>query len=306
MNELKIKGFLLLKNVIGKNDIYLARNSITKNSVNYVNIESYLDIIMKKIKYKTHLDLRISKYRVSNNNNSIDASNLHRDLHIHNNKTIPVYTCLSYLDNAIMELIPYSHKNFKDKIGLYNQKIELSIYPGDILIFNSSLVHTGIFYTNQSNRRLIQMFDCIEKNKFNTINSQILHIPCRNKCYSVARNISYIIGKFKCLNKLFSFLHYYICVSHNYGSRFNFLPKMNKYKNFKYISTESNNNRFIPKYNGFELQNVYIIKENIYDIEEVDVNNMRFYMHIIDYIYFFIILIIIIIIIVIFYKYSIS
>ena len=94
----------------------------------------------------------------------------------------------------------------------------MSIYSGYILVFNASLIHYGIEYTKQSNRRLIQMFDCIEKTKFHSINSKILHISCRNNCHSVARNMSYIIGKSKILSKLLSFLHYYISVSNNYGS----------------------------------------------------------------------------------------
>ena len=55
------------------------------------------------------MDLDYIKYRVSNSNNSSDAGAFHRDIHTYN-ETQPIYTCLAYLDESMLEIIPKSHK----------------------------------------------------------------------------------------------------------------------------------------------------------------------------------------------------
>jgi len=55
------------------------------------------------------MNLDYLKYRVSNNNKSSDAGSFHRDLHSY--AGVPeIYTCLTYLDESIMEIIVGSHK----------------------------------------------------------------------------------------------------------------------------------------------------------------------------------------------------
>ena len=66
---------------------------------------------------------------------------------------------------------------------------------GDILIFYA-LVHRGIFYdTNNDNRRLIQLFDCVDINQMEQLRTQILHIPCKNNCSSLVNNINITLNK---------------------------------------------------------------------------------------------------------------
>ena len=70
--------------------------------------------------------------------------------------------------------------------------------PGDLLLFNASLLHRGIFYkTKSKNRRLIQLFDCVSLRDMKKYEESILHIPCRNECSSLISNSLIKINKNK-------------------------------------------------------------------------------------------------------------
>jgi len=306
MDNLENRGFIILRNVISPNNIKYAQNSITTKLVNYKNIEIYLKNVQTTIYNYTHINFKITKYRVSNNNNSIDAGHLHKDVRAYNNnKPVPIYTCLSYLDKTIVQLIPYSHKKIKYKISAYNKRLNIQINPGDILIINAALIHRGLFYFKTEHRRLIQMFDCIEKKIYNNVSKKILHTPCINKCNNTINKINRFINNNQNITNILSFLYYYCNISNNYGDNFNYL-KNTKYKNFKYISTEADNIRFYPKYNGYEKINCYILLENTNDILQKDLNMSRYYdlyLNVIVHI-IYLILIITLFIILIYYIYN--
>ena len=307
MDNLENRGFIILRNVISSNNIKYAQNSITTKLVNYKNIEMYLKNVQTTIYNYTRINFKITKYRVSNNNNSIDAGHLHKDIRAYNNnKSVPIYTCLSYLDKTIVQLIPYSHKKIKHKISAFNKRLNIEINPGDILIINAALIHRGLFYFKTEHRRLIQLFDCIEKKKYNTISKEILHTPCINKCNNTINKINKFINTNQNITNILSFLYYYCNISNNYGDNFNYL-KNTKYKKFKYISTEADNIRYYPKYNGYEKINCYILLENTNDILQKDLNMNRYYdlyLNVIVHI-IYLILIITLFIILIYYIYNI-
>ena len=58
-------------------------------TVNYTRMRKFInDPILKSVNEKLKNTLKY-KYRASNNNNSIDASALHRDVHNHYSKSAP-------------------------------------------------------------------------------------------------------------------------------------------------------------------------------------------------------------------------
>ena len=61
---------------------------------------------------------------------------------------MPIYTCLTYLDKAVMELIPTSHNHtvieFGELMKFYNSRIKIILNPGDVLLINSSILHRNI------------------------------------------------------------------------------------------------------------------------------------------------------------------
>ena len=124
---------------------------------------------------------RWSKLRISDNNNNTDAAAFHRDLVCYEDPQekrypIPIYTCLCYLDEGIMEIIPGEDESWGKR-----QPIHLS--PGDVLIFRSDTLHRGIFPSQkqQKHRRLIQLFECFTSvSDYNFYYPKILFVPARS------------------------------------------------------------------------------------------------------------------------------
>lgn len=148
-------GYILLRNVLTENDLEYGLSSIVDNKVDYFIMKKYIDnVFFPKIKKTSNIitDPHYVKFRVSNNNNSTDASTFHGDIYNNtNNELLPIYTCLCYFDDAQMEIIPGSHKynNIGSSIESYNKKIILDIKHGDILIFHANIHHRGINFNKK-------------------------------------------------------------------------------------------------------------------------------------------------------------
>ena len=272
-NNLEEKGFVIFRNVIDKQSIDYARNQIN-SKVNYYKLKRFIDTeMMRKVNILTNKDLDYIKYRVSNSNNSSDAGAFHRDIHTYE-KTQPIYTCLAYLDESVLEIIPKSHKelciSYLDFNKFYNSKIQLKMNPGDLLLFNASLLHRGIFYkTKSKNRRLIQLFDCVSLRDMKKYEESILHIPCRNECSSLISNSLIKINKNKFSSDVANRIAL-IASFRGYGYKINPIKFMSNDKQIKHISTESERNR--PSVNIYDDQfhesNTYNV--NKYKIKDID------------------------------------
>lgn len=267
-------GFVHLKQIIAHTHIDLARKNITHTHVNYSFTHEYTKLMMRLVHKYLDLDLKCIKYRVSNNNNSTDASSFHRDLQIHTpelikTNTIPnVFTTLSYLDPTVMQLIPGSHKKNSESIcsafQQFNKKKELNIEPGDILIFYATTIHRGIFYNKQDNRRLIQCFDCVPQKEQGYLTTKILHLPCYPYCSKMMRKIFLCLSKIRPIISIINYINY-LNVATGYGYEWGVLKRYG-YETMHYLSTESNNHRLQPVFNNeFEPINKYIILENVID-----------------------------------------
>ena len=277
VNSLEEHGYIIFRNVIDKQSIDYARNQIN-TKVNYYKLKPFIDLeMMSKVNSLTNMDLDYIKYRVSNSNNSSDAGAFHRDIHTYD-KTQPIYTCLAYLDESILEIIPKSHKKlcipYLDLYKSFKSKIQLRMKPGDLLLFNASLLHRGIFYKNNTNnRRLIQLFDCVSVKNIKEFEKTILHIPCRNKCSSLIANFLIKINKIKILRNLIINLAL-LSSFRGYGYRYNTLNLIrHNDKEIKHISTESERDR--PKNNiydnKFHESNTY----NMHKYRHKDINEDR-------------------------------
>jgi len=189
MDELNDKGFLLLKDALTNSDIQEAHKYIQGQQMDYTSMIRFIEnIMLKKINRSLDIDITYTKFRVSNNNNSVDAGGFHRDIiPLRKNVTpLPLYTCLCYLDKTVMELIPGTHTtpvmSYTEAFSKFNSSIKVSLNPTDLLIFNSSLIHRGIFTENLGQRRLIQVFNCfLNKNDFMKYSPRLLDIEGDNK-----------------------------------------------------------------------------------------------------------------------------
>lgn len=74
-------GIVFLGGVVSDNDADYCADYITHHKVNYNVVETFLDdVIFPTINSGLGYNLRNMKYRVSNKDNSNDASAFHRDL----------------------------------------------------------------------------------------------------------------------------------------------------------------------------------------------------------------------------------
>jgi len=174
-SAIKADGYVLLRNVLDKDDIHYGLSCMKNNNkVNYLIMKDFIDtIFFPTIKKNVEFikQPKYVKFRFSNNNNSTDASTFHGDIYNHTNtELLPIYTCLCYFDDAQLEVIPGSHKynNNDHSINSYNKRKVLDVKRGDILIFHSNMHHRGVNYNKMGERRLLQVFEVFpDKNTYN-------------------------------------------------------------------------------------------------------------------------------------------
>ena len=218
MDQLMNNGYLLLPSSIDNYQANKINFNANDNSVDVKSVKNYIEsYFMPKIKGTLQLpnDIIYSKFRYSNNNNSSDAATFHNDVYNCSNLDImPVYTCLSYFDEAQMELIPRSHiknnRSLTKCISNYSSKIVLNIPANSILIFNAGIFHRGKGFTPNKQRRLLQVFECfINKDDYNNYHKNVYLIKTSKSFTSkYVNNISKQIAKNDITLNLFVFVHY--------------------------------------------------------------------------------------------------
>ena len=259
-------GYILYKNILSKEEINEGVNCIKENKVDYIRIQNFIEnTMLQKVNTKLNFQLKYLKYRVSDNNNSSDAGSLHRDIVCINNKIeFPLYTCLTYFDKTVMELIPKSSdKNNYDlieSIPLFFNSKKLTMEPGDILFFKSNILHRGIFSEKLEHRRLIQVFDIFENlESYDKYKKRVLNVKGNEKNADLFIYLhknyfsSYILNIFGFLNA---------STGHGYNDN-DFTTKYLKlpYGNYSYISTEGLRSRIIVEPRTFQDINKYVLND---------------------------------------------
>jgi hypothetical protein len=209
-SQLNENGYIIINNLIEDKVIDGIKLGIGYNDVN-IDMLKYADYMIKKV--GNHLDTEIDflKFRVSNNNNSIDAGGFHRDV-VCLKTWRPVMTCLTYFDDTTMEIIEGSHKlrnlTYCESTDLLkNNRKLIKMKAGDILLFYATVLHRGVFTGKVPNRRLIQIFDCFENNN-NYINELVSALGKENR-----NEMMITMNKFKISSEIFSLFSYYNFIS---------------------------------------------------------------------------------------------
>ena len=189
-DQLFARGYVLLKNVIPEAEVERARACIRGDAVEYGFFQRFVESVMLPaandamnagpLPHRWRWDARYVKYRVSDNNNGSDASTFHRDV-ICLEGWQPVFTCLSYLDATVMELIPGSHRLLRmsvaEAVAMYPDFRRVAVEPGDVLLFSATLLHRGVFTDAVEHRRLVQVFDVYPNRAvYKTVAPQTLHV----------------------------------------------------------------------------------------------------------------------------------
>jgi hypothetical protein len=168
LQKLQEQGYCHFKNVFTPKQVEKARSCMSsdRKQINYEEMEHFIyDIMLKFINQSFQWDTVLTKYRVSDNNNSSDAGSFHRDVIKYDEAPQDsCFTCLTYLDDSSMELIPRSHllphmSYWQAWQHFQNNRVKLRMNVGDVLLFQCTLLHRGIFTENLPHRRLIQCFE---------------------------------------------------------------------------------------------------------------------------------------------------
>jgi len=163
MNQLNTDGYIHIKNIINPTSLGSCIN--TENKADYHCVQNFIqNELLSKVNILMGWDCDYIKFRLSDNNNSSDASVFHRDIIAQKDVLYPSFTCLTYLDTTVMEVIPGTHtqlfsSSFVDAVTTFRQRRRIVIESGDILLFYSTLLHRGIFTENLPHRRLLQVFE---------------------------------------------------------------------------------------------------------------------------------------------------
>ena len=281
LNIIRDQGFFIFKNILNDHEINIAKKYFYDNKVNYNRLKNEFinPFMINKVENLINKKLVNIKYRASNNNNSSDAGCFHRDLHVITpDKNIKVYTILIYLDGGNMQIIPESNKNqfmnFIDIIKYWKKIKNIQLSPRDILIFEMTTLHRGIFYNKQPNRRLIQLFDTVYEEDLDFFLKTVMHISCKDKCNKFISNFFINTSKNKFINKIINTVGYY---NSAFGYGRGIIKKFISNKEIKYLSTESNQPRAIIINNIFQKDNLYVLNFKSIDIPKQEWNCYIFF-----------------------------
>lgn len=202
-----LNGYVVYKKKLSKEEQKLALSCIDTN-VDYSILKKFIDnYFLPKIPFSNPVYV---KARLSNNNNSIDASVLHSDVYnFTSEKEIPLYTALCYFDNAQLELIPGSHlKSRESFIQLNSKRIILDLEAGDIVLINAAIMHRGINFTKEGDRRVLQVFEIFPTQEiYNENVGKLLTVDTSN---SNSKNLLYYIAQIKWLIEIVNFIGFYL------------------------------------------------------------------------------------------------
>ena len=265
-----LNGYVLYKKKLSKQEQEFALSSMDKDKVDYSLLKTFIDnYFLPKLPFKDPVYL---KSRFSNNNNSNDASVFHSDVYNFTSQNeIPFYTALCYFDKGDLELIPGSHlKSRGSFMDANNKRIVLNLEPGDIVLFNSAIIHRGVNYST-NNRRVLQVFDIFPTQKIYKENVQNYLTVDTSDGKKKKKKLLYYVAQIKWLIEIVNFISFYLmyynvqykvvgmdlppwkkrgrCVTYEPGGRINYVEGLVDDININIVYNQSE----IVKYSHFYL-----------------------------------------------------
>lgn len=265
-------------------------SSIEGKQVDYTKTKHFIDeIFLHKIKNISGFitDPHYVKFRLSNNNNSTDASTFHGDVY-NNTKSefLPIYTCLCYFDDAHLEIIPGSHKynNPGWSIQSYNKRQIIHVNRGDILIFHANIHHRGVNFNKTTNRRLLQVFEVFpDKETYDEHISKLITVKTHETMFvkNILNPIMYEISKYPFIINFLTMIHY-IFMYNDLHYKICFMDISPYYKKDNYITYEPSKRVIYNDLNKKENLNINIICDE--NAKSVSCSNYYLYFYIIYWI----------------------
>jgi hypothetical protein len=282
--DISKNGYILLPNILTGDELDFGLSCMRLDKADYSITKQFIDtVFFPKIIEKTMVitDPVYVKFRLSNNNNSTDASTFHGDIYNNSDtETLPIYTCLCYFDDAQLEIIPGSHKynNSGWSIESYNKKRVINIKRGDILIFHSNIHHRGVNYNKTVNRRLLQVFEVFpDKETYNQHFSNLIVVQSSESVLmkKMINPLLYEISKYPVVIDYITMLHY-VLMYNDLHYKIGLMDISPHEKKGKYVSYEPGRRVCIEKLaNKEEDLNVNIICDN--QVKSVPYSNYYLY-----------------------------
>jgi|SaaInlStandDraft_6_1057023.scaffolds.fasta_scaffold32392_3 hypothetical protein len=253
-------GYLILRNGISKNNLLQGLSCIKKTGIDYSIMKSFIDdICLPTLSQSVGFNSpHYMKFRFSNSENLKDAALFHGDMYnFTSDKIMKIYTGLCYFDKAILQIIPGSHLNGNIN---YNEKIDILLNPGDILLMHANIYHRGIGNSDNVSRRLLQIFEIILDPKlYTTYKTKMKTVITANNTIMQLSNKFNIGRKISNTSDLMEKYHYFLLQKHwNYKV---ILLDINDYeKNDSFVGYEPGDRAQIT--NGIQKWNVNMIVEN--------------------------------------------
>jgi hypothetical protein len=251
ISSLDTNGYIILKAVLSPDEGIV---HIKDKEVNYAGIKTFIEqSMLGPVNKQLGWDAVYTKYRVSDNNNSVDAGAFHRDIFAQGKtEKFMSFTCLTYLDGTKMELIPGSHMmpymTYMEAINNYGHKVTVEMKPGDVLLFYSTLLHRGIFTEGLSHRRLIQVFEVFPSmGDFKSSSGRVIHVEGDERYADIMIRLSKNPLTAGIMNMLG-----YLNASTGYG-------KLRDTKLNEYLSSEGSSSRLIVIPYKWQAINKYIM-----------------------------------------------
>lgn len=161
-------GFCLLKNVFDSSEVdYMANQAHDQSSTSLNGIKTYI-INHQKLLERIYKQCNLKGYEFNDYIFAILGSQIstcHRDFNgtmFHDQLKHPTYTMVVYLHQmrACMDVVPESHVREYNNNYLIDNTKHVTCEIGDVLLFNSNLIHTGSIINDDVSNPRIQMKLC--------------------------------------------------------------------------------------------------------------------------------------------------
>jgi len=265
MDDLTHNGYVVLKNKLTESEIEYGLSSIKGTQVDYHKTKQFIDeIFFTKIKETGMTNPQYVKFRLSNNNNSTDASTFHGDIYNHTQtELLPIYTCLCYFDDAQLEIIPGSHKynNAGSSMDTYHKKKIIDVQRGDILIFHANTHHRGINFNKTSNRRLLQVFEVFtDKETYNAHIQKLIIVKTSDSMFMkyIINPVMYELSNFPIIIDTLTMFHY-VLMYNDLQYKIAFMDISPEDKKNNYVTYEPGKRIMFDNVNKTEELNINII-----------------------------------------------
>jgi hypothetical protein len=273
------QGYVLFNDILDTSQV---EDAYENEYVDYDKVIKYIENEML-VKLDSQMGWKSDyiKFRASNNNNSSDASCFHRDVIPQQNVMCKSYTCLSYVDDASMELIPESHMNLfstdGEAIDIYTNRKEIQIKKGDMLLFNSTILHRGIFTDDLAKRKLIQVFEVFpSETELMHLKDRYMHVPAKQETYAPFMQF---FSSFRITGNIMNIIGYYNAVT-----GYAILDKK-CIGNTLFLSSEGLRGRLdiYNSKNKIGLNNKYVIKHETINLPKEYYDDFNYYCYTIKY-----------------------